>query len=404
MFCAAGPNREKQYKKQLSIYFPKSRASPLPTVPKGKKDLRIHLANSDAQIEKLEEARKEVIDYMNNLDVEKKGNTEEQKQVKLLLLRLQRRDDDINARTSMKLKELRKLEEDIKSEKIRNNKLKKSDEKERTKEEQLKELIDKGINDLDEHQLLQLLRYVGIDQLTINKFAEQEFNGAGFSKLTEKNIKKLNLSLIGRKRISHLLKKINENRLGKEELDREEEDWDCDRVKKWMEDNNFKPEIISKLEGLDGISLLLLNEKDLEGLDIKMGEIMNILPKLDKIQMNSCRSKIEAPEDDLSVRHSEFMDELERVKEQVKQMVSHLGEKNEVPEDYICPITTELMLDPVVDCAGHTYEKAAIQEWFGRGKKTSPKTGEELKNFNLIPNYSIKSAIQSFLSNANKQE
>lgn len=36
------------------------------------------------------------------------------------------------------------------------------------------------------------------------------------------------------------------------------------------------------------------------------------------------------------------------------------------PELYMCPISGELMLDPVLDSAGHTFSRAAITEWIKR--------------------------------------
>ena len=55
------------------------------------------------------------------------------------------------------------------------------------------------------------------------------------------------------------------------------------------------------------------------------------------------------------------------------------------------------MLDPVILCDGITYERASIQEWLNRGKKTSPLTGMELEHFHLISNIALKSAIEQHL-------
>ncbi len=44
-----------------------------------------------------------------------------------------------------------------------------------------------------------------------------------------------------------------------------------------------------------------------------------------------------------------------------------------MPKEYICPISNEIMLDPVVCSDGHTYERAAIETWFS-GHLTSPVT------------------------------
>ena len=43
-------------------------------------------------------------------------------------------------------------------------------------------------------------------------------------------------------------------------------------------------------------------------------------------------------------------------------------------EKYLCPITREIMVEPVVDALGNTYDKAAIKAWFdkcGPGNETT---------------------------------
>ena len=67
----------------------------------------------------------------------------------------------------------------------------------------------------------------------------------------------------------------------------------------------------------------------------------------------------------------------------------------DVPHSYQCPITMEVMAQPVVAADGHTYERAAIESWF-RQNSSSPMTGEQLPNTTLIPNRSLQSAIAEF--------
>jgi len=45
--------------------------------------------------------------------------------------------------------------------------------------------------------------------------------------------------------------------------------------------------------------------------------------------------------------------------------------EEEPPADFICPITTELMSDPVMAADGHSYERTAIERWLAT-KSTSP--------------------------------
>lgn len=63
-----------------------------------------------------------------------------------------------------------------------------------------------------------------------------------------------------------------------------------------------------------------------------------------------------------------------------------------------CPITTELMEDPVMAADGHSYERKAIEEWLAGGRRISPMTGEKLEHTLLIPNLNLKKAIQHYLS------
>ena len=55
----------------------------------------------------------------------------------------------------------------------------------------------------------------------------------------------------------------------------------------------------------------------------------------------------------------------------------------------------EIMEDPVIASDGITYNRSEIEEWFKK-HDTSPKTGEKLKSKGLIPNISIRNAIEEW--------
>ena len=74
---------------------------------------------------------------------------------------------------------------------------------------------------------------------------------------------------------------------------------------------------------------------------------------------------------------------------------SGASEAAEAPDDYVCPITAEIMTDPVSTSDGFTYERAAISEWL-LTKDTSPSTGAKLESKKVIPNLSLRSMIRSF--------
>eukprot|EP01018_Ginkgo_biloba_P011708 Gb_02246 [translate_table: standard] len=61
-------------------------------------------------------------------------------------------------------------------------------------------------------------------------------------------------------------------------------------------------------------------------------------------------------------------------------------------QSFICPITKDVMRDPVQIASGQTYERAAIERWFGEGHTRCP-TGVELKNTKMKPNFALKQSI-----------
>ncbi|XVF29691.1 hypothetical protein REPUB_Repub15cG0143900 [Reevesia pubescens] len=64
-----------------------------------------------------------------------------------------------------------------------------------------------------------------------------------------------------------------------------------------------------------------------------------------------------------------------------------------IPADFRCPISLELMRDPVVVASGQTYDRESINQWIESGHNTCPKTGQTLAHTNLIPNLSLKNLI-----------
>ncbi|XP_073158898.1 U-box domain-containing protein 5-like isoform X2 [Henckelia pumila] len=63
------------------------------------------------------------------------------------------------------------------------------------------------------------------------------------------------------------------------------------------------------------------------------------------------------------------------------------------PDEFICPLTSRLMYDPVTIVSGHTYERAWIWKWFDEGNDTCPKTNMKLEHFSFTSNIIIKEQI-----------
>nr|GMD61336.1 U-box domain-containing protein 13-like [Ipomoea batatas] len=64
-----------------------------------------------------------------------------------------------------------------------------------------------------------------------------------------------------------------------------------------------------------------------------------------------------------------------------------------IPDDFRCPISLELMRDPVIVATGQTYERSCIEKWLEAGHTTCPKTQQPLTSNTLTPNYVLRSLI-----------
>ncbi|GMI64474.1 hypothetical protein like AT5G01830 [Hibiscus trionum] len=64
-----------------------------------------------------------------------------------------------------------------------------------------------------------------------------------------------------------------------------------------------------------------------------------------------------------------------------------------IPADFRCPISLELMRDPVIVATGQTYDRESINHWIESGHSTCPKTGQTLTHNNLIPNRALRNLI-----------
>eukprot|EP00300_Choanocystis_sp_HF-7_P036293 c52136_g1_i1.p1 GENE.c52136_g1_i1~~c52136_g1_i1.p1 ORF type:complete len:235 (+),score=36.02 c52136_g1_i1:41-745(+) len=81
---------------------------------------------------------------------------------------------------------------------------------------------------------------------------------------------------------------------------------------------------------------------------------------------------------------------------EISEQATMLPDDIEIPSEMICPITQEIMLDPVIAIDGHSYEHQAMKSWLSN-HNTSPKTNEQLISKILIPNIALRSRIHSFI-------
>ncbi|XP_071000235.1 WD repeat, SAM and U-box domain-containing protein 1-like isoform X2 [Oncorhynchus clarkii lewisi] len=65
----------------------------------------------------------------------------------------------------------------------------------------------------------------------------------------------------------------------------------------------------------------------------------------------------------------------------------------DAPDEFLCPITREVMKDPVIAADGYSYEREAIESWISAKNRSSPMTNLPLPTTLVMPNRSLKTAI-----------
>lgn len=71
------------------------------------------------------------------------------------------------------------------------------------------------------------------------------------------------------------------------------------------------------------------------------------------------------------------------------------------PKEFICPLSSRLMHDPVVIASGQTYERMWIQNWFDEGHDTCPETNMKLEHLSFTENAGMKELILNWCAKHN---
>jgi len=67
-----------------------------------------------------------------------------------------------------------------------------------------------------------------------------------------------------------------------------------------------------------------------------------------------------------------------------------------VPQEYVCPLTLDVMSQPLISREGHSYEQNAILNWVSE-HGTSPFTRESLRPSHFMRNRALETKIRLFL-------
>lgn len=75
-----------------------------------------------------------------------------------------------------------------------------------------------------------------------------------------------------------------------------------------------------------------------------------------------------------------------------------------MPPNFLCPLTMELMREPVMDHDGHNFEQEAILAWIiHEGQAFCPISHKPLEPHDLVPNDALRQTIQRWMEKHNDQ-
>lgn len=138
--------------------------------------------------------------------------------------------------------------------------------------------------------------------------------------------------------------------------------WTNEIVQQWLEQFNIKTKV-----NLTGNDLLLKSDKEIFEL-FKNEYLLNELS---------------------SLRHKHFI-------QKVLLKKTDQNSQTTIPNEFLCPITCEIMKDPVCASDGYTYERKAIEEWLTK-KQTSPIMNVSIHGTQLYPNKVLKMLIDKYV-------
>lgn len=117
-------------------------------------------------------------------------------------------------------------------------------------------------------------------------------------------------------------------------------------------------------------------------------EIENEKDRAETIQMDQIIALLERSDAASSTREKELKYLAKR---------NSLGNQPLEPlQSFYCPITRDVMVDPVETSSGQTFERSAIEEWFAEGNKLCPLTFITLDTLILRPNKTLKQSIEEW--------
>lgn len=84
------------------------------------------------------------------------------------------------------------------------------------------------------------------------------------------------------------------------------------------------------------------------------------------------------------------------LKQDIKRVRDYSEDVDDVPGHLMCPISHDLLEDPVVLCTGHVFSKKYIDKWVNDWKNVDPVTGKDLESSTYYPCHVLRGLVDDY--------
>lgn len=150
-----------------------------------------------------------------------------------------------------------------------------------------------------------------------------------------------------------------------------------------LKDNTIIPvrvkSIVMENPQIENLNNVISNQQINQNSSVNEEDIKEISELAEKLLLE------DLDEDDLNLR------------EKMKEIKKSKGEQ--IPKEFMCPISKEICFDPVMTSDGLTFERKAIETWL-ESKEISPVSGKVLDSKILLPNFALKQLIRDYIQSS----
>lgn len=193
---------------------------------------------------------------------------------------------------------------------------------------------------------------------------------------------------------------------------------------KWLKKSKINKKILKKIRDfikkwVDDFEDIKRVKKELTGYHDELDEYVSSLRERSMNNMSFdhdldiLRNRINKTIDDIVGCGKVFREMLKerelknrKKKSRRKQFIMGGGRENnceyecmeeDIPKEFICSISLDVMKDPVIASDGHTYERTSLERLFEFDTPKSPITREYLDKWMIVPNYNLKKLINDYV-------